>query len=65
MTRGFAMTRSHLNGQLTATGSSYRTLFADSEAIMANRELAASSVFVYRPTSAGAAPRAGESVRTA
>jgi hypothetical protein len=65
MTRGFAITSAHLDRQATATGGSYRALLAVSEAIISNRELAASPVFVYRPTSLGAAPGADEAVRTA
>jgi hypothetical protein len=62
MIRGFAMTSAQLDGQATAPGDSFRVLLAVSEAIIANRELATSPVLVYRPTSLGVAPRAGETV---
>jgi hypothetical protein len=57
------MSSAQLDGQATASGDSFRAFLAVSEAIIANRELAASPVLVYRPTGAGAAPsRAGETV---
>jgi transcriptional regulator with GAF, ATPase, and Fis domain len=41
MSRAFAMTSAHLDGEATATGGSYRALLAVSEATISHRELAA------------------------